>query len=133
LDEVVVVDTPEALLVMSKAAAQDVKKVVSKLETACDRPESMASSVGGGTVIDSGAGFDVSRIELDTGESLSRIADADRNEHWVVVSGTGRATMSGQSIPLVAGETIRLEAGGPIQLENQGEMPLTLIFVAVES
>ncbi|MEW9799412.1 mannose-1-phosphate guanylyltransferase/mannose-6-phosphate isomerase [Alteromonas sp. CYL-A6] len=133
LDDVVVVETKDAVLVANKEAAEEIKQVVNNLQTE-SRPElefhrEVYRPWGSYDVLDSGARFLVKRVLVRPGESLSLQYHHHRAEHWVVVSGTARVTLDGQTRTMNENESVYIPIGTVHALENPGEVPLELIEV----
>jgi mannose-1-phosphate guanylyltransferase/mannose-6-phosphate isomerase len=133
LENIIVVDTPDATLVCHRDRAQEVKDLVSELHR-----QNMVESVhhltverpwGRYTVMDEGPGFKVKRIEVDPGKKLSLQLHQHRAEHWVVVSGTARVTL-GQNVSLVASnQSVYIPPKTPHRLENPAVEPLQIVEV----
>jgi mannose-1-phosphate guanylyltransferase len=133
LTDTVVVDTPDAVLVMPKDRAQDVKKVVEALRASGDDKHIFHATVarpwGTYTVLQEGMQFKLKRIEVKPLSSLSLQMHHYRNEHWIVVSGTARVTNGEQVFLLATNESTYIKAGTRHRLENPGTLPLVLIEV----
>ena len=133
IDNVVIVDTPDALLVADRSRSQDVKKVVEQLKLAQHESvkthRTVARPWGTYTVLEQGDGFKIKRIVVKPGQSLSLQMHHHRSEHWVVVSGTARVT-NGEEVFLVRkNESTYIPAGNRHRLENPGIMDLVMIEV----
>lgn len=133
LDNVVVVDTPDALLVADRAAAQDVKRVVEllkqerRVETAFHRK--VYRPWGWFDGVDCGERFQVKRIMVKPGATLSLQMHHHRAEHWIVVKGTAKVTCGEKVILLGENESTFIPLGVKHRLENPGRVPLELIEV----
>ncbi|HYC36856.1 MAG TPA: mannose-1-phosphate guanylyltransferase/mannose-6-phosphate isomerase [Usitatibacter sp.] len=133
LDNVVIVDTPDALLVADRDRSQDVKKVVEQLKLS--RHESVkvhrtvARPWGTYTVLEEGDGFKIKRIVVKPGQSLSLQMHHHRSEHWVVVSGTARVTNGERELLVHKNESTYILAGNRHRLENPGMLDLVMIEV----
>jgi mannose-1-phosphate guanylyltransferase / mannose-6-phosphate isomerase len=133
LDNVVIVDTPDALLVADRSRSQDVKKVVEHLRL--NKHESVkvhrtvARPWGTYTVLEEGEGFKIKRIVVHPGQSLSLQMHHHRSEHWVVVGGTARVTNGELILMLKANESTYIPAGNRHRLENPGLLDLVIIEV----
>jgi len=129
----VVVDTPDALLVMPQERAQDVKTVVQALRASGDDRSIFHATVarpwGSYTVLQEGPQFKLKRIEVKALHSLSLQMHHYRNEHWVVVSGTARVTKGEEVFLLSTNESTYIKAGVHHRLENPGTLPLVIIEV----
>jgi mannose-1-phosphate guanylyltransferase/mannose-6-phosphate isomerase len=133
VDNLVVVETDDAVLVASKDQVQRVKQVVEHLKknkrsehlnhTRVYRPWGYYEG------IDAGSRFQVKRIMVKPGEKLSLQMHHHRAEHWVVVRGTARITC-GETVKLLAeNESTYIPIGVTHRLENPGKMPLDIIEV----
>jgi len=133
LTNVVVVETPDAVLVADRSRSQDVKHIVSHLD-GCGRSEhSLHRQVhrpwGWYDSIDSGARFQVKRIMVKPGASLSLQKHHHRAEHWIVVSGTAEVTNGDQVILLTENQSTYIPLGQVHRLANPGKVPLEIIEV----
>jgi mannose-1-phosphate guanylyltransferase len=133
LKDTVVIDTPDALLVMPKDRAQDVKKVVAAVRASGDDKHIFHATVarpwGTYTVLQEGPQFKLKRIEVKPLASLSLQMHHYRNEHWIVVSGTARVTNGENVFLLATNESTYIKSGTQHRLENPGTLPLVLIEV----
>jgi mannose-1-phosphate guanylyltransferase/mannose-6-phosphate isomerase len=133
VDNLVVVETSDAVLVAHKDKAQDVKKVVDRLK-AQKRPEvdlhrEVFRPWGSYDSVDSGGRYQVKRITVKPGAKLSLQMHHHRAEHWVVVSGTASVRL-GDVVKLVTeNESVYIPVGVTHSLENPGKVPLHLIEV----
>jgi len=133
VDNLVVVDTPDAVMVSRKDRVQEVKKIVQKLEQA-DRSEAtihrqVSRPWGSYDSIDMGERFQVKRITVKPGASLSLQMHHHRAEHWIVVSGTAMVTIGDQTKMLSENESTYIPIGVTHRLENPGVLPLEMIEV----
>ena len=133
IDNMVIVDTPDALLVADRRRTQDVKKVVEQLKLrqheAVKTHRTVARPWGTYTVLEEGDGFKIKRIEVKPGQSLSLQMHHHRSEHWVVVSGTARVVNGEQALLLRKNESTYIPAGNKHRLENPGLLDLVMIEV----
>jgi mannose-1-phosphate guanylyltransferase / mannose-6-phosphate isomerase len=133
LDNLVVVDTPDAILVVHADRTQDVKRVVEKLKESQHEAYKFHKTVsrpwGTYTVIEEGTAFKVKRIEVRPGSSLSLQMHHHRAEHWIVVQGTATVTNGDQVMMLCQNESTYIPAGQKHRLENPGKIDLVLIEV----
>jgi mannose-1-phosphate guanylyltransferase/mannose-6-phosphate isomerase len=133
VDNLVVVETPDAVLVAHKDQVQRVKQVVDHLKSK-ERTEHLHHTKvyrpwGYYEGIDAGERFQVKRITVKPGEKLSLQMHHHRAEHWVVVSGTARVTC-GDSVSLLSeNESTYIPIGMTHRLENPGKVPLHIIEV----
>jgi mannose-1-phosphate guanylyltransferase/mannose-6-phosphate isomerase len=133
LDDVVVVETNDAVLVAHKNAVQRVKQVVDHLKSK-ERTEHLHHTKvyrpwGHYEGIDAGDRFQVKRITVKPGEKLSLQMHHHRAEHWVVVSGTARVTCGEKVSLLSENESTYIPIGMNHRLENPGKLPLHIIEV----
>jgi len=133
VSNLLIVETPDAVLVADKSRAQDVKKVVDYLKTSGRSEHEFHTRVfrpwGWYEGIDLGDRFQVKRIMVKPGEKLSLQMHHHRAEHWIVVSGTARITRDGLEELLCEDESTYIPLGTTHRLENPGRIPLHLIEV----
>jgi len=133
LDDIVVVETADAVMVASKASAQNVKKTVSRLikenrdeaenHRLCYRPWGYYDS------IDVGERFQVKRISVNPGASLSLQMHHHRAEHWIVVVGVAEVTCGDQVMMLSENQSTYIPLGTKHRLHNPGKTVLKMIEV----
>jgi len=133
LDHIVVVETADAVMVASKDSAQNVKEIVSRLNKA-KRPEAEAHRLcyrpwGHYDSIDHGERFQVKRITVKPGASLSLQMHHHRAEHWIVVRGTAEVTCEDKVTLLSENESTFIPVGKKHRLHNPGRVPLEIIEV----
>ncbi len=133
LDDLVIVDTDDALLVLPKAEAQRTRALVQRLQQQ-DRPEwrepaEVQRPWGRYRSIDRGERFQVKRIVVQPGASLSLQLHHHRAEHWIVVSGTARITRGEETCLLTENQSTYIGIGVVHTLANPGKLPLELIEV----
>jgi mannose-1-phosphate guanylyltransferase / mannose-6-phosphate isomerase len=133
LEDLYIVDTPDALLVMPKDRAQDVKQVVDAVKAAGGDKHAyhvtMARPWGTYTVLQEATAFKIKRIEVKPGRSLSLQMHHHRSEHWIVVSGTAQVTNGDDVFLLRTNESTYIAAGKRHRLENPGKLSLVMIEV----
>ena len=133
LDEIIVVDTPDAVMVADKKSSQSVRKIVSKL--ANDKRNEIVSHRrvyrpwGSYESIDNGDRFQVKRIVVNCGARLSLQMHHHRAEHWIVVRGTAQVTRGEDVFLLSENESTYIPLGVKHRLENPGTIPLEIIEV----
>lgn len=132
-EDLVVVDTRDALLVATRGRVQDVRTIVAELEAA-GRAEArefprVHRPWGNYTRIDAGRRYQVKRIVVDPGARLSLQRHRHRAEHWVVVEGRARVTCGEAVFDLEANQSTYIPLGAAHRLENPGDTPLHLIEV----
>ena len=133
VEDLVVVDTPDALLIAPRGETQRVREAVEQLKIS-GRTEHKTHRVvhrpwGCYEDIDAGDRFRVKRITVDPGQKLSLQYHHHRAEHWVIVSGTARVTRGDEVVLLGENQSIYIELGQHHRLENPGKVPLKLIEV----
>ncbi len=133
LDNVVVIETSDAVLVADKNKCQDVKAIVSRLKQD-DREEYRFHSRvyrpwGDYEGIDEGGRYQVKRLTVKPGAKLSLQMHHHRAEHWIVVSGTARVTRGEEVFILSENESTYIPLGTTHRLENPGSIPLEIIEV----
>jgi mannose-1-phosphate guanylyltransferase/mannose-6-phosphate isomerase len=137
VDDLVVVSTSDAVMVVPRARAQAVREMVARLK-ADQRPEAtthkrMHRPWGHYESIDLGERFQVKRIVVNPGGMLSLQKHRHRAEHWVVVRGTAEVTINGDTRSVHENESIYIPIGSVHRLANQGKIPLELIEVQTGS
>lgn len=135
IEGLVIIDTPDALLVSKKGSSQKVKEVVKRLkERDSDLPNIHVTAHrpwGTYTILDESNGYKVKRIMVKPGKRLSLQKHHHRSEHWIVVSGIAQVTR-GESIYMVnANESTYIPIGEMHRLENVGKIPLVMIEAQV--
>ena len=137
LDGVVVVATPDAVLVASKAQSGRVKELVGVLRARAhpeaDAHRRMYRPWGWYQRVDIGERFQVKRIMVTPGGRLSLQKHHHRAEHWVVVKGTAEVTLGERLVLVHENEAVYLPIGAMHRLANPGKIPLELIEVQVGS
>ena len=129
----VVVSTPDALLVASRDRVQDVRKLVQRLSDEERTEQAHHTKVyrpwGHYEAIDQGDGYQVKRLVVDAGKRISLQRHQHRSEHWVVVRGSARVTLETTTFDLATNESTYIAAGAIHRLENAGFQPLEVIEV----
>jgi mannose-1-phosphate guanylyltransferase/mannose-6-phosphate isomerase len=133
LDEIIVVETSDAVLVAHKSHAQDVKEVVNRLKTEKRSEYQSHRRVyrpwGYYESVDAGQRFQVKRLMVKPGASLSLQMHHHRAEHWVVVKGTARVTRGEEVFMLTENQSTYIPLGTKHRLENPGNIPLEIVEV----
>lgn len=131
--DLLVIDTPDALLVAHKDEAQKVKNVYNHLKASGHEAVKLHRTAhrpwGTYTVLEDGNRFKIKRIEVKPGQRLSLQAHHHRSEHWVVVSGTAKVVNGDRQILLGTNQSTYIPLGCKHRLENPGILPLVLIEV----
>jgi len=133
LKDVMIIDTPDALLVIDAHRSQDVKSVVSQLKLDDHEIVKLHRTVsrpwGTYTTLEEGTNFKIKRIEVKPGASLSLQMHHHRSEHWVVVSGHAKVINGEQVLELATNQSTYIPAGHKHRLENIGKDMLVMIEV----
>ena len=131
--DIVVVDTPDAVMVADKSKVQDVKNIVSQLKASQRAETNFHRQVyrpwGSYDSIDMGERFQVKRIVVKPGAKLSVQMHHHRAEHWIVVSGTAKVTINDDTFLMTENESTYIPIGAVHALENPGKLPLEMIEV----
>lgn len=133
LDNVVVVETADAVLVAHRDHVEEVRELATQLKQ--DRRDEQENHRkvhrpwGWYETVDSGPGFQVKRITVNPGAALSLQMHHHRAEHWVVVRGTAKVTKGSDSFHLHENESAYVPIGERHRLENPGSIPLEIIEV----
>jgi mannose-1-phosphate guanylyltransferase/mannose-6-phosphate isomerase len=132
-DDLIVVETPDAILVAKQSAVQDVKAVVARIKREAGTEANYHRKVfrpwGYYDSIDNGDNFQVKRIVVNPGGCLSLQMHYHRAEHWIVVSGTARVTRGDETFLLSENQSTYIPLGQTHRLENPGKTPLAMIEV----
>ncbi|CEK10213.1 mannose-1-phosphate guanylyltransferase/mannose-6-phosphate isomerase [Legionella hackeliae] len=133
VDNLFIIDTPDALLVADKARAQDVKNIYAQLKTQGHEAHKIHRTVhrpwGSYSVLEEGPRFKIKRIEVRPNASLSLQMHYHRSEHWIVVSGMAKVINGDQEMYVNTNESTYIPAGHKHRLENPGVIPLVMIEV----
>jgi mannose-1-phosphate guanylyltransferase / mannose-6-phosphate isomerase len=133
LDNMIVVETADAVLVVNRNQSQDVKLIVDQLEAQKREEKNLHRKVvrpwGWYDSVDEGERFKVKRIQVKPGASLSLQMHRHRAEHWIVVKGTAEITNGDQVITLSENQSTYIPQGQTHRLANPGKTPLEIIEV----
>ena len=131
--DLVIVETPDAVLVIDRQRSQDVKKIVQQLHSEKRGEHNLHRKVhrpwGWYDSIDNGSRFQVKRIMVKPGASLSLQMHHHRAEHWIVVSGTAEVTVGDERILLSENQSTYIPLGQVHRLSNPGKVPLEIVEV----
>lgn len=131
--DLIVVDTPDALLVAEKSHVQDVKQIVTQLKSAGHESYKLHRTVhrpwGTYTILEEGLHFKIKRIVVKPGASLSLQMHHHRSEHWIVVEGMAQVVNGDHELLISTNESTFIPAGHKHRLENPGKIDLVLIEV----
>ena len=133
VDNLVVIDTPDALLIANRDRAQDVKNLYAELKTRGHESHKLHRTVhrpwGTYTVLEEGPGFKIKRIVVKSGAALSLQMHHHRSEHWVVVSGTAKVVNGKKEFLVNPNESTFISADHKHRLSNPGNADLVIIEV----
>ena len=133
VDNLVVIDTPDAVLIANKDKVQNVKEIVNELKSQQRSEAKLHREVyrpwGKYDSVDKGERFQVKRITVNPGAKLSVQMHHHRAEHWIIVSGTAKVTLDDKTILLSENQSTYIPIGVVHALENPGKLPLEMIEV----
>lgn len=133
LENLMIIDTPDALLVAKKGESQKVKNIVNKLKLnkrkEAKENVTMYRSWGKYTLLTESEGYRVRKIEMDPGASLSMQMHYHRSEHWTVISGTGKTIINDKESIFTENQSTYIPMGVKHKLSNPGKIPLIIIEV----
>ncbi len=133
VDNLVIVETADAVLIADRERSQDVKAIVSQLESKGRTEKNLHRKVhrpwGWYDSIDAGARFQVKRIMVKPGASLSLQMHHHRAEHWIVVTGTAEIVNGDKVLTLTENQSTYIPLGEKHRLSNPGKVPLEIIEV----
>jgi len=133
IDNLIVVDTPDALLIARRGSSQVMREIVSALKEQ-GRREATEAPInvrpwGTYQILDQGERFKIKRIVIEPGARLSMQYHHHRSEHWIVVRGTALAKVRDEEIFIHEGESVFIPKSIPHRLTNPGKIPLEIIEV----
>ena len=133
LDDIIAIETADAVLIAHKDSVQDVKELVAELKeqgrSEQENPRRVHRPWGSYESIDIGERFQVKHITVHAGAMLSLQLHRRRAEHWIVVSGTAHVTKGDETLVLGENQSTYIPLGVKHRLENKGPEPLRLIEV----
>ncbi len=133
LSNLMVIDTPDALLIADRGRTQDVKRIVAQLKLDAHPSVRLHRTVhrpwGTYTVLEEGRNFQIKRLSVKRGAALSLQMHYHRSEHWVVVAGTARVRNGEADLLIRTNESTYIPAGHQHRLENPGLTELIIIEV----
>jgi mannose-1-phosphate guanylyltransferase len=133
VDNLIIIETADAILVADANRAQDVKKVATQLKATGHESYRLHRTVarpwGTYTVLETGSRFKIKRIAVKPGASLSLQMHHHRSEHWVVVSGMAKVVNGDQELYVNTNESTYIAPGHKHRLENPGILELVMIEV----
>ena len=134
IDDLIIVDTGDALLITKKGSSQKVKQIVGEIKKVSDLTHVHLTAYrpwGTYTVLEDTEGYKIKRIVVHPGKRLSLQKHFHRNEHWIVVSGTATVTVGERKTLLRPNESTYIKMGEIHRLENEGKIPVILIEAQV--
>jgi mannose-1-phosphate guanylyltransferase len=134
VDDLIIIDTADALLVSKKGSSQKVKQVVNILKESTDLHNIHLTAHrpwGTYTVLEDTPGYKIKRIVVKPGKRLSLQKHFHRNEHWIVVSGTATVTVGEKKVLVRPNESTYIKMGEVHRLENEGKIDVVLIEAQV--
>ena len=133
LDDVIIIETADAVLVADRQRSQDVKKLVNRLDKSKRTEHTLHRKVhrpwGWYDSVDAGDRFQVKRIMVNPGATLSLQMHHHRAEHWIVVQGTAEVTCGDRKMILTENQSTFIPLGETHRLANPGKLPLEIIEV----
>lgn len=134
IEDLIIVDTGDALLISKKGSSQKVKKVVEEIRKNSELHNIHLTAHrpwGTYTVLEDTPGYKIKRIEVKPGKRLSLQKHFHRNEHWIVVSGTATVTVGDETKLVRPNESTYIKMGEIHRLSNEGVIPVILIEAQV--
>lgn len=133
ISNLIIIDTPDAVLVVDRNRAQDVKHLYASLKADGHEAHKLHRTVhrpwGTYTILEEGEHFKIKRIEVKPGGKLSLQMHHHRSEHWIVVSGMAKVTNGEREMLVNRNESTYIAAGHKHRLENEGVVDLVMIEV----
>ena len=128
IDDLIVVDSGDALLIAKKGSSQRVKEVVEMLSDELKSIHLTAHRPWGTyTVLEDTPGYKIKKIEVKPGKRLSLQKHYHRSEHWIVVSGTATVIKGEEELIVRPNESVYIRMGEIHRLTNNGKIPVVLI------
>jgi len=134
VEDLIIVDTADALLISKKGSSQKVKEVVKEIKKVSDLHNIHLTGHrpwGTYTVLEDTRGYKIKRIEVKPGKRLSLQKHYHRSEHWIVVSGTATVTVGEETKMVRPNESTYIKIGEVHRLANEGVLPVVLIEAQV--
>jgi mannose-1-phosphate guanylyltransferase len=135
IEDLIIIDSGDALLISKKGSSQKVKKVVEKLKESNSQLHNIHLTGyrpwGSYTVLEESNGYKIKKIEVNPGKRLSLQKHFHRSEHWIVVSGTATVTVGDEKRLVRPNESTYIKAGELHRLENEGKILVVLIEAQV--
>ena len=134
IEDLIIIDTGDALLVSKKGSSQKVKTIVAQVKKTSELHNIHLTGHrpwGTYTILEDTPGYKIKRIEVKPGKRLSLQKHYHRNEHWIVVSGTAIVTINNKTFSLNQNESTYIKAGDIHRLLNDTNEPLVIIEAQV--
>ncbi len=135
INDLIVVDTDDALLISKKGSSQKVKDIVTKLNKEGSSLTTLHNTVhrpwGTYTVLEEDNGYKIKKIVVKPNKRLSLQKHFHRNEHWIVLSGIAAVSVEDNNFLVRPNESTYIKSGETHRLENNGKLPLVMIEVQV--
>lgn len=135
IEDLIIVDTPDALLISKRGSSQKVKNVVAELKKRNTDIHNTHLTVhrpwGTYTILENTPGYKIKRIVVQPGKRLSLQKHLHRSEHWIVVSGTATVTIGTETLTVRPNESTYIKMGELHRLANDGKIPVVLIEAQV--
>ena len=135
IEDLIIIDTEDALLISKKGSSQKVKEVVNSYRQTNPELTHIHRTAhrpwGTYTILEDTVGYKIKRITVKPGKRLSLQKHFHRNEHWIVLSGTATVTVGEQTYLVHPNESTYIKAGELHRLANMGKIPLVIIEVQV--
>lgn len=134
INDLIIVDTGDALLVAPQKSAQKVKKIVEKIQkntTLTHEHKTIYRPWGSYTILEDDFGYKIKKIEVKPGKRLSLQKHFHRNEHWIVLSGTATVQIGDKTILVRPNESTYIQMGEVHRLSNEGRIPVVMIEAQV--
>jgi len=134
VEDLIIVDTGDALLVSKKGSSQKVKEVVKEIKKTTDLHHIHLTAHrpwGTYSILEDTPSYKIKRIVVKVGKRLSLQKHFHRNEHWIVVSGTATVTVGNEKKLVRPNESTYIKMGEIHRLENEGKIPVVLIEAQV--
>lgn len=135
IEDLIIIDTEDALLISKKGSSQKVKEIVNAYKQTNPELTHIHKTAhrpwGTYTILENTAGYKIKRIMVKPGKRLSLQKHFHRNEHWIVLSGTATVTVGDKTYLVHPNESTYIKAGEIHRLANLGKIPLTIIEAQV--
>ena len=135
INDLIIIDTPDALLVSKRGSSQKVRDVVKKIKATNSDLVSVNTTMyrpwGSYTVLEKNDGFKIKKITVKPGKRLSLQKHFHRSEHWIIVSGTATVTINDEIKLIRPNESTYIKMGEVHRLSNDGKIPVVLVEVQV--